>query len=95
MDFLLKLIETQGLIAAVMVYLIYMNRKDSREDYTGACKRLNLLEDFIHENLMAANNRAAEVIQHNTETQTDVKTTLLQVQSTMKGCQEEAARLRT
>lgn len=48
MDFLIKLIETQGAWAAIAIFLVYW----SRRDYQGVVKRLNNTDDFIRKKLL-------------------------------------------
>lgn len=86
MDFLIKLIETQGVIAALFVYLLYTGKQDARKDYEGVCKRLNEQEDFIKSKLITSCEKQSSVIEKSTDVTAEIKSILIEHQRIMKTC---------
>ena len=94
MELFTKILEQQGLIAAILCAMMYFWRKDARQDYEGVCKRLNELEDARTEDQRTVIKESIKAVEANTAACGQVKEVLTQHQEIMRNCQNEVDRLR-
>jgi len=61
MDVLLEVIKANGLPAGLLIYLIWQGRKD----YAAVCHRLNAVEDYVKNELVALVQKTTKTIDKN------------------------------
>jgi len=91
MEVLLDIIKAYGIYAGVAIYLIYSTRKD----YSGACSRLNTVEDFCRTKLMDTVERTNGVIERNTDALNESAEQRKISADVMKKCEQRVNELRT
>lgn len=91
MDIIIEIIKEYGIYAGVAIYLIYSTRKD----YSGACNRLNTVEDFCRTKLMDTVERTNGVIERNTDALAESAEQRKESANIMKKCEQRVNELKT